>query len=257
MGLLRVLLALILWSAYGEWMALFYSVEPTDVLLRLAFWLGSVALLVGIASRAAAAWCGILQMWLVLGIGGPRFDHHHTWLLAMATFLLAFTPCGGSFSVDRWLRVRRAAARGAPVPEERGPLWASRLICFQVTALYLLAAWDKLTPGFLSGQRLEMIAATTPWFGSDFPQPYWSTAMCGLAVTTVAIELFLAIALWFRLTRDVAMALGIALHFAFYLLIPVGTFSVTTVALYLAFVDPDRFHRAIDALLGRPADVVR
>ena len=71
--------------------------------------------------------------------------------------LLALTPCGRSLSVDRWLAMRAAERRGEAPPPELGPLYGQRLLAMQVSAVSLFAVWDKLTPGFLSGARLQHI----------------------------------------------------------------------------------------------------
>jgi hypothetical protein len=62
----------------------------------------------------------------------------------------------------------------------------------------------------------------------------------------------LAVGLWIPRWRNAFLALGVALHAVFYVLIPVETFSVTMFALYLAFVDPEDVDRVVDALV-RPS----
>jgi hypothetical protein len=46
------------------------------------------------------------------------------------------------------------------------------------------------------------------------------------------------------------MPLGIALHAAFYLLLPVGTFSVAVIVFYLAYLDPDEVEAFVRRMLG-------
>ena len=71
-----------------------------------------------------------------------------------------------------------------------------------------------------------------------------------LAVTVVVVEFFLAFAIFVRRWRACVVPIGLALHAAFYVLLPVSTYSATMMVLYLALLDPDEVHRFIDRLLG-------
>ncbi len=245
MGLLRLLVGLILWARWADLLAAYRWVELGDVPISLGVLLGSTALVVGWWSRTAALLTGGLQCWLILFSGREGWDSQHTWLLAIVTLLLAFTPCDRSFSLDRWLALRSSAG----APPERGSVFGARLIALQVTALYLFATLGKLDVAFLSGERLEMIAGEV-YMTSAWTPPGLHVAALVSAWGVVAMEGFLTFALWFRRTRPLAILVGLFLHAMLYVLIPVATFSVTTVAMYLAFVDADAFHRAIDRLLG-------
>ena len=101
-------------------------------------------------------------------LGREPWTHHHTYLLAVAALLIALTPCGRSYSVDRYLAVMRAGHAGLPPPAERGNLWGLRLIVVQLSVLYFFSAFDKTSYAFLSGARLEQIFL---WYyaGSDYP----------------------------------------------------------------------------------------
>ncbi len=245
MGLLRLLVGLILWARWADLLAVYRWDEPADLPISLGVLFGSTALVAGWWSRTAAWFTGGLQCWLVLFSGRDAWDSHHTWLLAVVTTLLAFTPCHLSFSLDRWLALRSPAG----APREHGPVFGARLIALQVSALYLFATLGKLEMSFLSGERLEMIAAEI-YTKSEWTTPLFHVAAVVSAWGVVALEGYLTFALWFRRTRPSAILAGLFLHAMLYVLIPVATFSVTTVAMYLAFVDPDAFHRAIDRLLG-------
>ena len=71
-----------------------------------------------------------------------------------------------------------------------------------------------------------------------------------LAVTVVVVEYFLAVAIFVRRWRAYVLPIGLALHAAFYVLLPVSTYSATMMVLYLALLDPDEVHRFIDRMLG-------
>jgi hypothetical protein len=252
MGLLRILIGLILLSRYAEWFAVFSWTQPLDAALAVGLYGGALALVFGVLSEPMALATGALQCWMILFSGEERLVHHHTWLLAMATLLLGFTPCGRSFSADRWWEIRDAERAGRTPPPERGPQWGVRLIAIQVAMLYFFATIDKLNPGFLTGERLEMVFAQVYTWSDPILHPGWLWTMRLMAWGTVVIETFLTFGFFFPRTRPWAIGLGVVLHGLFYTLLPVSTFSVTTVSLYLAFIDPDAFHRAVDRLLGAP-----
>ncbi|MEQ1565980.1 MAG: HTTM domain-containing protein [Myxococcota bacterium] len=254
MGLLRVLLPLIAWSRWGEELLPYHDLSPDRLALSLAFFTCTTWMLVGWYGRlATAATAGVMAV-IVFGYGRAwgveDWAHHHTTLLGESFALLALTPCSASFSLDRWLVVSRARAAGLPPPPERGPSWAVGLIALQVSTVYFWSAFDKTNLPFLSGARLEQIFVELYWT-SDWTSPGWARLLFFVGgAGAVALEYTLAVALWVPRVRGAALIAGLALHAAFYVLLPVGTFSVTMVALYLAFVDADAFHRAVDRLLS-------
>jgi hypothetical protein len=172
-------------------------------------------------------------------------------LLASATLLAACTPCGRSYSIDRWRAVRAAAARGEAPPPEHGNLWGLRLMVLQMSAVYLFAAIDKTSLAFLSGARLEHLLLWQYW-GSEPPRLPGLAALLALAaIGNVGLEYALAFGLPFARTRRWLILPGLALHAIFYLALPVATYSATVYVLYLAYLDADRVHATIDELSGR------
>lgn len=249
-GLLRVLLALICWSRFAEELAYFHDCSWYGWAVATAFYTVTGLMFVGWHARLATAATGALGLWMVFGDGREPWIHHHIWALFSNVCLLALTPCGESFSVDRWRANRAAfAANRAPTPEV-GDLWATRLIALQVTAIYAYAVVDKLSPAFLSGERLQMIGLYF-YGGSVAPSwPLWPLGTQAAAWAVVVVEAILAVGLWVPRLRAPTIALGLALHAVIYTTLPVATFTVTMWALYLAFLDPGAVHRATDTLLG-------
>jgi hypothetical protein len=251
-GLLRIALGCIAWAEYANILAPHRLGSFDGLSLSGVYFASSTMTVVGYAARPAAIVLGALQMAMVL-FGPPEpWGHHHCWLLGIATLLVGLTPCDRSFSVDRWLDIQHCERKGRPIPEERGPLWATRLIALQLCMLYVFAVADKLTPGFLSGQRLEMIFAEKITGSVPVALPGWPLLLLAASWGTVAIEAFLAVGMWVPRIRPRALVLAMLVHAAFYLLIPVATFSVTTLALWIVLFDPDAIHRGIDRLQARP-----
>jgi Vitamin K-dependent gamma-carboxylase len=255
LGLMRVAVAAIVWSRFASELLPYRDLSPDRLALGAAFYLSTAAMFVGWQTRLSTFASAVVLCVMVYGYGRrwgvEPWVHHHTTLLAISTVLLALTPCGRSFSLDRWLAVRRAERGGGPAPAERGELWATRLIALQVSTLYFWSAYDKSSGPFLSGDRLEQIFVELYWV-SDGILPAWAQAgfTCA-ALVTVALEYALAFGLWVPRLRPWLLVAGVALHGLFFVFLPVSTFSVTMVALYLAFLDPDRFHAGVDRWLGR------
>jgi hypothetical protein len=249
-ALIRIGLALLIWTRWASNFLLYKATSAVDLAIGLSYFASTTLLLVGACSRAAAAWTAGTLLVLFFHLGGD-YIHHHTWLLVASTVLLVFTPCGRSFSLDRWLALRRADRTGVPPPPERGPLWGQRLLAMQVSAVYLWSAASKSDRPFLSGERLQHIFLR--WYGSSDPPgfPFFAETMQALAVLTVGLEYALGVGLWFARTRPWAVLLGLVFHAIIYVTLPVFTFSATMILLYLAFFEPEAVDRVI-ARLTRP-----
>jgi hypothetical protein len=235
-ALLRIALVALLWT---RWAAELTFVATPSIPLSLAFFAATACLLVGLHTRIAAAATAlvtlILYFWFGVHRGHTAWIHHHHYLLVSAACICALTPCGRSFSLDQ--------RRGPQPAPERGPVWALRLYTFQLAAVYLWSAVDKLSPAFLGGARLEQIAMSV-YFGSDPPEgPAFTLLTIAAAWLVTLLELALGLTFLFGKTHRGLLLAGVALHAALYLCIPVATFSATMVCLYLAALDPDAVHR--------------
>lgn len=255
-GLLRVALATLAMALYGGELQLFRTLDGVSLGLGLLTQVASVCMWLGLAARASTAATGLClvaaHFHFGVGLGRGAFLQHQSWLLATTVLLLSLTPCGGSYSVDRALLVARAARRGHAAPEERGDVWALRLVALQLSAVYLYGALQKTSAAFLGGSRLQQIFLELYW-GSDRPQGRWfAAAAMGLALAVTGLEYALAVGLWTRRGRGPLLALGLAMHAGFHYLLPVGIFSALCAALYLAFLPPERVHGWLEAVHGAP-----
>ena len=250
---MRIGWALILWARWANELLPFRRMTVDHWVLSGLFFLGTTGMAVGWYSRAATflAGCVTLYMVFIVGhLGGVEpWTHHHTTFLAVGTFVLALTPCGQSFSLDRWLAIGRADRKGAPWPVEYGNVWAVRLMALHMSMVYFWGAFDKTRWAVLSGDRIEQPLMYL-YFGSDFPGQWFEWAAMAVACTTVLLEYSLAIGLWFRRTRSRLMLVGVLFHTTLYVALPVTVFSVACILSYLAFMEPKDVHRAVDRLLG-------
>ena len=247
-ALLRIGLALLVFTRFGESMMLGPTTGPAQACVLLAFWAGTLALLIGYRSQLAA----LVTTAALIGAGPVvnafGWSHHHVYLLISATALLAFTPCGRSYSWDRWRALARADAGGPAAPPERGRLGAQTLMAVQLSAVYFWGAFDKCSAGWLSGEKLESQLLFYV-FDSDPPDiPGWRAFVLVMAVATMLLELALAVGLWIPRARRWLIPAGIALHVMIYIALPVTVFSALSCVLYLAYLDPDALHQAIDRM---------
>jgi hypothetical protein len=263
-ALIRIGLVPVIWARWADELLLYRDPSARGMALSLGFFVVTTLMLSGVLARLSTLATGIvlLTMYHYFGLvlGREPWTHHHTYLLAFGVFLVALTPCGKSYSFDRWWALRRAKAREEPAPRERANVWGLRLIALQLSTIYLFTAYDKTDWGFLSGDRLEHYLL---WYYLDnLPESavLHATAMLA-AVFCVALEYALGIGLLFTRTRKWLIVPGLLVHGAFYLVLPVGTYSATVWCLYLAYLDPDAVHAFLERIQGResrpdlPADL--
>jgi hypothetical protein len=249
-ALLRIGIVALLWCKWGGDFLLFLD-KPTDQRwIGFSFYVSTFLMFFGIATRVSALWTAATMLaiyyWMGFHDGVEPYTHHHTGLLCVATALIALTPCGVSWSFDRWLAVRRASRRGEAPPPERAPVWGLRLVALQVSVLYLSTSFDKLNVAFLSGVRLQHHAMSL-YLGSDYPtSPAFPWVTQAFAILTVLCELGLAFGLWIPRARWFLIPVGIVFHAILYVTLPVSTFSLTMWLLYLAFLDPDTVHHFLE-----------
>jgi hypothetical protein len=117
------------------------------------------------------------------------------------------------------------------------PVWPRRVGQVALSAMYLGAGLSKLTPAFLSGDILGQALVRyghryASWFGWD--EPWLFTAG---AYAAAALELTLAVGLWFPRTHRVLIPIGLAFHLGIEALMPVRFFLFVCAAGYVLFMD--------------------
>jgi hypothetical protein len=249
-GLMRIGLGCIALVRFGQDVAPWAVNGPIGLLLGALFFLFAAGTVIGIRARLSTGGLGLTIFTFyglgVMQLGSSVWAHHHVYILAMGCLLLSFTDCGKSFSWDRW----RMLAKGAPGHDDRehGTLWGQRLIALQLSALYFWTAVDKTDWAFVSGQRLEQ---TFVWVYSGRSLAVlldWPVFFAAASVIVLLVEYWLAVAILFSRWRAAAICVGLTMHAGFYLLLPVNTYSVTIMVLYLALLKPDAVHRFIDQM---------
>jgi hypothetical protein len=192
----------------------------------------AVLVVAGHRARTALALSALLGLYVV-ACDRLQF-HNNRYALLLYAALLSLSPC------DRSIHL------GLPAPRV-GPLWAARLAGVQVSIVYLASGGSKLLdPDWRSGavllERLRLygaqaIAAGVPprvLDGLTRPE-----ATSGLAKLAIATELLLAVGLWWRPTRAIALWWGVWFHLTIEVTARVEGFSWLTIAMYGVFVTPD------------------
>lgn len=252
-ALMRIGIAFVAWAELGG------EAGPREAgwALGLAFYVATAMMAIGLFSRLAT-FAAAMAMWSVIHrISGAM--HHHTYLMAVATTCLSLTPCGRSFSVDRWLAVRKAERAGEAPPEERANIWAVRLIGLQMSAVMFWGGYNKLTLGtpsvqyaFMTGDRLEQ----TLLYYHSLPvhQQNWASwLLMAVGTSVVCFELSAGFGFWIPKVRPYFLLGAFLMTSSFQILLNVGTFGLLAACLYLAFVPPETVHRLIDDLFASDA----
>lgn len=226
------------WS-YLYWIedstALFWACHVLALLILVAFTVGFKTRVTGIlafiitvayANRAAGALFGLDQ------ING---------FLAL---YLAVGPCGAVYSVDAWLKKRKAGNsqnRSASIPKLPGATMSSRLIQLHMCVVYLFAGLGKLQ-------------GETWWNGEAFwgavaNAEYQSMDLTWLASYPLLINVFTQISVgwevsysalvWPRRTRPFVLLLAIPLHAGIAFGMGMMTFGSIMIVANGAFVRPE------------------
>lgn len=197
----------------------------------MAGWfLAAAFLCIGWFTRTAGTLLAALMIY-VLVLDQQTYSNH-LYLLILEVFFLVVGNSGAVSAVD---------ARGQAEPR-LVPAWPITLWKLQISIMYFYAAVAKLNKEFLEGEVLAMFWPTTGALGF---LASWRTPQLlqPLAWLSVALEFFLAGALWLRGLRKLALFLGISLHLGMVLMVsqenPLGIieFALATLPPYLLFFE--------------------
>jgi hypothetical protein len=227
-SLQRIALGLLAWAQFAAPLRAVHHLDGGLVPATL-FYLLSPFLVLGLFSRTSALLVGALCVWAWKDEAGDPAGG----LLGWSLVWLALTPCGGSFSWDRW-RTR------AP---EQGDLLGTRLLQLHLTVMLLLKAADRSSWHYLSGEAFQQ------GLHLESMPPGW--VLQGVALITFAVGWMLPLALWLPATRLAAVAAVCGGWLIAYPVLPVGVESLVVCVLAGSFLDPEQVHRGIDRLLGR------
>ncbi len=170
-------------------------------------------------------------------------------LLRNLALLLVFVPTGAALSDDRWRGLgRRALGTASPIAP-----WGLRLVQFQLVVVYLFAFWSKSGATWRNGTAVSTALRLDDL--ERFPAPSWMVddvvVVAMLTWGALAVELALAMFLWWKPARPYLIVVGIVFHLSIDTFLLVGFFGPAMVVGLLTFLDADRVDRRVAA--RRPA----
>jgi hypothetical protein len=198
--------------------------------------LASICAAVGLRPRAALLVSALIGLYFLL-CDRVQF-HHNRYALVCFAFLLSFAPCDRAYFITG----------GALPPSARaGGLWAQRLAQLQLSIIYVASGGSKLVdPDWRDGLVLydrfvryghQALERGVPQSVVDFfSRPSMTSGLSRIAIAT---ELTLAVALWFRRTRVVALWWGAMFHLTIEATSQVEIFTWLSLTIYGLFVTPD------------------
>ena len=234
-----------------------YLTSATEV--RMAVVAGIIVLAMftaGLFTRLMTA--GSLLVMLSTVNRAPMLASQLEPVIIMVLFYLCFAPAGEYFSLDRWLKRRRAAQPGGPaMPLEPrrsvGATIATRLLQVHLAMLYATMGLSKLfSPEWWNGSGVWWLVMRPNSSLVDLSDlathPYlvnaWTHAI-------VAFELAFAVLIWNRLARPLLLGISAVMWLLTGMLIGNVPFALMMLAANLAFVPPETLRRALSAFQGQ------
>lgn len=229
-------------DTFHEPYAAWYPELPRALYVAL-LWAGAAAALamtVGLVTRVAtAATFGVVAYNLFLS---TTHVHNNRAYLVIVLAALAVAPCGRELSVDAWRRRRR----GLPPLPLTAPAWPLLLLRFEASVVYGASGLSKLVdPDWFGGTvtwhrvvrvRDELVASPLPGWAIDvLDERSFHTYAAKVIVLT---EIFIALALWWRVTRDAAVWVAVVFHVSIQLTARVEVFSYLAVAALVIWAVP-------------------
>ncbi|MGH8551732.1 MAG: HTTM domain-containing protein, partial [Methylococcales bacterium] len=198
--------------------------------------LGSVCFMVGLLTRVAGfvTLIGLISLWNRNSLIMDGDDA----ILRVMLFYLLLSSCGNAFSLDA-CRFPRS---------QRAEIWPLRMIRMQLALVYFISGWVKFhSPEWLNGSVLQIVLIHpeySRWNWDKFMnQPDFLTALEVLSWIIMGWEILFPILIISRITRPVALAIGVIFHAGLLILMHLRLFSVIMLILYIAWIPPGVFLR--------------
>jgi uncharacterized membrane protein YphA (DoxX/SURF4 family) len=234
-------------DAFYEPYAAWYPELPEAMYIGL-LWLAAaaaVSMSLGFLTRLATATTFAIVAYNVF-LSTTHFHNNRAYLLIVLG-VLAVAPCGRELSVDAWTRRHR----GRPALDLRAPGWPLWLLRFECAAVYGASGLSKLVDpdwfgGTVTWQRVvrsrDELGALPDWAVSVLTDRAFHT---GAAKFIVLTELFIALGLWWRGTRYVAVWVAVVFHLSIEASASVQVFSFLAIAVLVIWAVPSTRDRVL------------
>ena len=226
--------------------------------VEMVFFVVCALAMVGLFTRVAVPLAALLSIY-VLGL--PNFYlkiNHDSHALTMIALILAVSPCGDGFSLDR-LRMRRKGHAAPPLASQyTAPIRMSWLVLG--TAYLFPGVWKLWTSGdrWLSGRQLKaelyakwsQLVDFEPLIRIDESQ----LLLAAVGTATVVFEIGFMFALFNGYTRVLAAFSGVAFHFGIWQLMSIRFhIALPLILLFDSPGLPDLVRKHAPALAARVA----
>jgi hypothetical protein len=228
-----------LWSNFGDYGLFPEFSGPVAV--------GLLTMLALLLVTSAIGWCTRFSLWgvTVLYLYFTLLDclstaTKYTVIANHILLLLALSDCGNLWSVDAWLKHRRARKEGLPSPDARATIWPQRLAQILFGMIYFGASITKMhTAGFFSGDQLVYWMMT--YLNNEHPlgdhltrYPLIVSVSCYL---TFFWEVIFVFTVFFRRLRWWVLGIGTVFHVMTGFTLGLIVFPIVITASYLVFLD--------------------
>lgn len=161
--------------------------------------------------------------------------HSGDTLMRLLSFLLIFSSSGYGLSVDNYLNDRyQYSSMISP--------WAHRLMMVQMSVVYLWSLKSKLlSKDWINGSAVYYALCYNSLSRRLFSSKYLKSMCTGIQLsswTTLFLEFFISVGVWFKEFNVWAILAGIMFHLWLDINLKLGTFSWIMIVGLLLFVDP-------------------
>jgi hypothetical protein len=207
----------------------------------------AVAMSLGFLTRLATATTFAIVAYNLF-LSTTHFHNNRAYLIIVLG-LLAVAPCGRELSLDAWIRRRR----GLPALDPSAPGWPLWLLRFECAAIYGASGLSKLVdPDWFGGTVTWQRVVRARDDLEAWPLPDWALSALtdrsfhtGAAKFIVLTELFIALGLWWRGTRYVAVWVAVVFHLSIETSASVQVFSYLGIAVLVVWAVPSTRDRVL------------
>jgi len=212
--------------------------EGLRLALAVAMLVAAVTLTLGLAARASALVACVCMV--SFAARNPYCMNGGDRLFTILLGLAVLVPMSRRWSVAAVWRARRGLAPG-PLPS----VWSLRLVQLQVAWMYAMTGFAKLPrASWQTGTMMRDVLASPVY--AEWPMALGvGPALVAASWAVLAFECAFPFAIWWRRTRWVFLAAGVAMHLGIEVFLVIPLFSAATLVSYVPFLEDARAERLV------------
>lgn len=202
-------------------------------------------LTLGLFSRVVAPLAAIATLSYIQRVPGALFGLDQ--INGLLALYLCVGPCGARYSLDAWLRKRRAGGALQVEPSVTANI-AIRLIQLHMCIIYLFAGTSKLMgPTWWDGSAMWFALGNYEYQSLDMTWlSNWPRTISVLSHVTIFWEISYCMLIWSRRWRPVMLILAVPLHMGIAVCLGMVTFGLVMLIGNLAFIPPWLVRRVLE-----------